>query len=51
MTIYVAKPNLNNNNNMKEFPTKKHAIKYLEEFTGYEMDDWELIGKLFPKRS
>jgi hypothetical protein len=57
--MWVAKPNLNNRNNMKEFSDVKAAVKYLEEFTGIEMAydrnrktkeityDWEIIGKLY----
>lgn len=60
--MYIAKPNLNNMLNAKEFATKKEAVKYLEEFTGIEMAydrcrktkeityDWEIIGKLFEKK-
>lgn len=58
--MFVAKPNLNNNRGLKQFPTKKEAVKYLEEYTGFEMSwerdkktgeityDWEPIGKLYP---
>jgi len=57
--MWVAKPNLNNTKNMKEFSDVKAAVKYLEEFTGIEMAydrnrktkevtyDWEIIGKLY----
>lgn len=59
--MFVAKPCLNNNIGLKVFPTKKEAVKYLEEYTGIEMSwerdkktkeityDWELVGKLYPK--
>lgn len=58
---WVAKPYLNRNTGMKEFPTAKDAVKYLEDFTGYKMDfelnrktkeksyGWELCGKLYKK--
>jgi hypothetical protein len=60
--MFIAKPNLNNMLHAKEFATKKEAVAYLEEYTGIEMAyernrktkeityDWELIGKLFPKK-
>ena len=35
--MFVAKPFLNNNKDMKEFDCIKDAIKYLEDITGYEM--------------
>jgi hypothetical protein len=59
--MYIAKPNLNNTLNLKEFPTKREAAEYLEKYTGIEMAydrnkktkqiiyDWELIGKLYKK--
>ena len=59
--MYIAKPNLNNMLNAKEFATKKEAAEYLEAFTGIEMAydrnrktkeityDWEIIGKLYEK--
>ena len=59
--MWVAKPNLNNNRENKEFAEQLAAIKYLEEVTGFEMGkekdpvtgvvsyDWELIGKLYQK--
>jgi ribosomal protein L31E len=59
--MWVAKPNLNNNNGIKEFPTAKEAVAYLEEYTGIEMAydrnrktkeityDWEIIEKLWEK--
>jgi hypothetical protein len=59
--MFIAKPNLNNMIDAKEFATKKEAVKYLEEYTGIEMAyernrktkeityDWEIIGKLFAK--
>ena len=55
---YIAKPNLNNNIGLKTFTIESDAIKYLEEYTGYEMSfeknkktgekysDWYLIEKL-----
>ena len=58
MTEYIAKPNINNNIGLKTFPAEQDAIKYLEEYTGYEMSfeknkktgekisDWYLIEKL-----
>ena len=59
MTEYIAKPNINNNIGLKTFPLEQDAIKYLEEYTGYEMSfeknkktgekisDWYLIDKLW----
>ena len=35
--MFVAKPYLNNNKDMKEFDCIQDAIKYLEQVTGYEM--------------
>jgi len=35
--MWVAKPNLNNNNGIKEFEDVKVAVAYLEEYTGVEM--------------
>lgn len=61
--MYIAKPNLNNMLNAKEFATKKEAAEYLEAFTGIEMAydrnrktkeityDWEIIGKLYEKNA
>lgn len=51
--IFVAKPYLNNSLHMKEFDSKKKAIKYLEEFTEFKMPavEWEMIGKLFVKEA
>ena len=58
MTEYIAKPNINNNIGLKTFPVEQDSIKYLEEYTGYEMSfeknkktgekisDWYLIEKL-----
>ena len=58
MTEYIAKPNIYNNIGLKTFPLEQDAIKYLEEYTGYEMSfeknkktgekisDWYLIEKL-----
>ena len=37
ITEYIAKPNLNNNIGLKTFSLESDAIKYLEEYTGYEM--------------
>lgn len=60
--MFVAKPYLNNNIGSREFATAKEAAAYLEEYTGIEMSyernrktgeityDWQLIGKLFPKK-
>ncbi len=57
--MWVAKPNMNNNNGLKEFEDVKEAVAYLEDYTGIEMAyernrktkevtyDWELIGKLW----
>ena len=61
--MFIAKPNLNNMNGVKEFATKKECVAYLEEYTGIEMAydrnrktkeityDWELIGKLYEKNA
>ena len=58
ITEYVAKTKLNNNIGLKTFSLESDAIKYLEEYTGYEMSfeknkktgekisDWYLIDKL-----
>ena len=58
MTQYIAKPNMNTDTCMKTFNIESDAIKYLEEYTGYEMSyernrktgektsDWYLIEKL-----
>ncbi len=35
--MFVAKPYLNNNKDMKEFQCIQDAIKHLEQVTGYEM--------------
>lgn len=57
--MWVAKPYLNSNKNVKKFKTAKEGAEYLEAFTGIEMAydrnrktkeityDWEIIGKLF----
>ena len=53
MIMFLAKPQFNGLK-QKTFATKKEAVKYLEEITGYEMKvdkktgvyDWELVGKL-----
>ena len=37
MTQYIAKPNINTDTGMKTFNVESDAIKYLEEYTGYEM--------------
>lgn len=46
-----AKPKLNSNFGMKEFPTGRAAAKYLEKQTGYRMSvlDWQMIGKIVEK--
>ena len=58
MTQYIAKPNMNTDTGMNTFNAESDAIKYLEEYTGYEMSyernrktgektsDWYLIEKL-----
>ena len=51
--MFLAKPQYNGLY-QKTFATKKEAVKYLNEITGYEMktdpktkiSDWELVGKL-----
>lgn len=57
--MWVAKPKVANSIGQKEFADVKAAVKYLEEYTGFEMGkekdpktgvvtyDWELVGKLF----
>ena len=45
--MWVAKPNLNNKNGIKEFPTAKEAVAYLEEYTGSK---WLMIEIVRPKR-
>jgi len=62
--MWTAKPNMSNKLHMKDFDSKKAAIDYLTEVTGYEMKwenvvledgskdrvyDWELVGKLWYK--
>ena len=61
--MFIAKPNLNNTINLKEFATAKEAVAYLNSFlpTGRDRDDEEaclpvlqdedyfLIGKLYRK--
>jgi hypothetical protein len=61
--IWVAKPYMNKSTGMKEFSDVEAAVTYLEEYTGHKMDfvknkktkvktyDWELIGKLYKKRT
>lgn len=61
--IWVAKPYMNKSTGMKEFSDVESAVAYLEEYTGHKMDfvknkktkvktyDWELIGKLYKKRT
>ncbi len=61
--IWVAKPYMNKSTGMKEFSDVEAAVIYLEEYTGHKMDfvknkktkvktyDWELIGKLYKKRT
>jgi len=53
MTVYIAKPNLNNNLKVKEFATAKAACAYLLELTGYKMpaQDWMILGKLISKET
>lgn len=60
---WVAKPYLNKNTAMKEFSDVESAVTYLENYTGHKMDfvknkktkvktyDWELIGKLYKKKT
>lgn len=55
---YLAKPYLNKNLGMKEFERIEDAVRYLENYTGFQMSfevnkktkvktyDWELVGKL-----
>lgn len=58
---YLAKPYLNKNLGMKEFERIEEAVRYLENYTGFQMSfevnkktkvktyDWELVGKLIRK--
>jgi hypothetical protein len=46
--MFLAKPNLNNTDNVKTFKTEKEAIAYLEEVTGYQMD-YEVKRRRNPK--
>lgn len=55
---YLAKPYLNKNVGSKEFERIEDAVRYLENYTGFQMSfevnkktkvktyDWELVGKL-----
>ena len=36
--MFIAKPNLFNNDGVKQFNTEIEAIQYLEKVTGIEMD-------------
>lgn len=54
MTVLVAKPYINNNNELKEFTNVKEAVKYLNSFLPndypiMDMTDFAMIGKLFNK--
>lgn len=51
--LYVAKPYMQNNKDMREFDTKKQAANYLLLITGYKMSvqDWEMVGKIFEKET
>ena len=51
--LYIAKPYMQNNKDMREFDTKKQAANYLLLITGYKMSvqDWELVGQLFEKET
>jgi hypothetical protein len=51
--VYVAKPYMQNNKDMREFDTKKQAATYLLLITGYTMSvqDWEMVGKIFEKET
>jgi len=51
--MFTAKPNLNNEKDIKRFNTVKEAVNYLNEYTQIEdygarlsAEDWNLIGKL-----
>ena len=59
--MWVAKPNLVNENGVEKFKTMEDAVKYLSKYTGVEMSfewivenrkkrklyDWEILGKLY----
>ena len=56
--MFIAKPHLNNNNNIKEFATAKEAVQYLDSFLPtnrmdemprFQDEDYFLIGKLYRK--
>ena len=56
--MFIAKPNLNNTNHIKEFATAKEAVQYLdsflptsrdEEMPRFQEEDYFLIGKLYRK--
>lgn len=52
--IFVAKPLLNNNKGIQEFPTLQDAVKYLNSFLPDDYpimqgEDYFLIGKLYEK--
>lgn len=52
--IYIAKPNLNNLKDSKEFDNKKDAVAYLndrlpDDYPVLAFQDYALIGKIFAK--
>ena len=51
--LYVAKPYMQNNKDMRQFDTKNQAATYLLLITGYTMSvqDWEMVGKIFEKET
>ena len=54
MSTYIAKPYLNNNKDLKEFPSSKSAVEYLNSYLTDDMpimvkEDYMLIGKLIKK--
>lgn len=54
MTIFIAKPYINNNFERKEFDTAKAALNYLnsllpDDFPTLGLEDAVLIGKLYRK--
>jgi len=54
MTVFLAKPYINNNKDLTEFTDIKKAVLFLNSYLTDEMpvlaaDDYFLIGKLFAK--
>lgn len=52
--IFVAKPLINNNKGLQEFPTVQKAVDYLngllpDDYPIMQAEDYFLIGKLYEK--